>query len=204
MKIIGLTGPSGAGKSTLCAQFESYGIPCINTDDIYHKLTSHSSPCTLELKEKFGDVIVNEDGSLNRHALAEIVFKSENSKEYIASLNATTHKYIWEETNKLLTKYIEEGKRAAVIDAPVLFSSKIFIGACDMIVSVLCDRATRLDRIVKRDSITNEQALDRMNAQPSDEFFIENSDYYITNNGSLNDMNSQLVTILAQEGIYVK
>ncbi len=204
MKIIGLTGPSGAGKSTLCAQFESYGIPCINTDDIYHKLTCYSSPCTLELKEKFGDAIINEDGSLNRIALAEIVFKGENSNEHIASLNATTHKYIWEETNKILTKYIDEGKRAAVIDAPALFSSKIFIGACDFIVSVLCDPKTRLDRIVKRDSISDEQALGRMNAQPNDEFFIENSDYYITNNGTLDDMNAQLITILSQEGIYVK
>lgn len=204
MKIIGLTGPSGAGKSTLCAQFEAYGIPCINTDEIYHNLTSYSSPCTLELKEKFGEGILNENGSLNRAALAEIVFKSEDSKEKIASLNATAHKYIWDETNKLLTQYIDEGKRAAVIDAPVLFSSKIFIGACDFIVSVLCDSKTRLERILQRDSITDEQAIARMNAQPSDEFFIENSDYYITNDGTLEDMNAQLVTILSQEGIYVE
>ena len=150
MKIIGLTGPSGAGKSTLCEKFNALGIPCINTDEIYHAITSKPSPCIDELKEKFGKEIINEDGSLNRKALAKLVFDGENKENNLANLNATTHKYVWEETNRILTEYMNKGKRAAVIDAPALFSSKIFIGACDLIISVLSPVESRIKRIDNR------------------------------------------------------
>lgn len=203
MKIIGLTGPSGAGKSTLCEKFEELGIPCIDTDKIYHEITNKPSPCLDELCEKFGSAIINEHGGLDRVALAKLVFESDNKEKNLSNLNATTHKYIWHETNRILTKYIEDGKVAAVIDAPALFSSKIFIGACDFIISVLCDKESRLERIMKRDGISREKALARINAQPSDEFFIENSDYYITNCGTKNEMNKQLLSIFEQEEIVI-
>ena len=202
MKIIGLTGPSGSGKSTLCKKFEELGIPCINTDDIYHQITSVPSPCLDEIKTKFGNEVIAKDGSLDRAALAKLVFEGENSDAKLASLNSTTHKYVWEETNKILCKYINKGKKAAVIDAPALFSSKIFIGACDFIISVLCDKEVRIERILARDNISREKALARVNAQPSHEFFIKNSDYYINNFGTEEEMHSQLLTILDQEGIY--
>ena len=111
MKIIGLTGPSGSGKSTLCKKFEELGIPCINTDDIYHQLTSVPSPCLDEIKIKFGNEVIAKDGSLDRAALAKLVFEGENSDAKLASLNSTTHKYVWEETNKILCKYINKGKK---------------------------------------------------------------------------------------------
>ena len=201
MKVIGLTGPSGAGKSTLCSKFEDLGIPGIDTDVIYHKLVSTPSPCLDELREKFGDSIINENGSLNRPALATLVFTGENAKENLANLNSTTHKYVWDEVNTLLTKYINQGKIAAVIDAPALFSSKIFISACDIILSVLSDEKSRLSRIMERDGIDREKALARISAQPSDEFFIENSDYFIINSGTREEMYEDLMSILEQEGI---
>ena len=204
MRIIGLTGPSGAGKSTLCARFEKLGIPCVNTDDVYHTLTASSSPCLDELKDKFGQAIINKDGSLDRKSLSKIVFEGENSDNNLALLNAITHKYVWEKTNEILTQYIHEGKKVAVIDAPALFSSDIFIGACDFIISVLCDKKIRLKRIMARDNISYEQALARINAQHSDSFFIENSDYYINNSGNEDYMCKQLDSILRQEEIFIE
>ena len=158
--------------------------------------------CLNELCEKFGDSILNEDGSLNRSALATLVFTKEGSAENLAKLNSTAHKYVWDEVNAILTEHQNKGKSVAVIDAPALFSSKIFIGACDFILSVLCDKETRIERITKRDGISREMALARINSQPSDEFFIENSDYYITNSGTQGEMCEQLLSILDQEGIH--
>lgn len=203
MKIIGLTGPSGAGKSTLCEKFNALGIPCINTDEIYHEITCKPSDCVSELRAKFGSSIINDNGSLNRKALARLVFEGESKEQNLANLNSTTHKYVWEETNRILTEYMNKGKKAVVIDAPALFSSKIFIGACDIIISVLCDKEVRLQRIMQRDSVTREAALARINAQPGDEFFIENSDYYVTNCGTKEEMNEKLISILLQEEIYI-
>ena len=203
MKIIGLSGPSGAGKSTLCAYLEGKDIPCINTDEIYHALTDFPSECLDELVSKFGSGILKENGTLNRPALATLVFQGENAKENLDLLNKITHKYVWQITNSLLIKYREEKKVAAVIDAPALFSSQIFVSACDFIISVIADKDARLERIMQRDHIPESVALARIDAQPGDEFFIENSEYYITNSGSPNDMNKQLIGILEQEGIYL-
>lgn len=204
MKIIGLTGPTGAGKSTLCEKFEQMGIPCVNTDDIYHSITSYSSPCVKELQETFGDDIIDEKGALDRPKLAKIVFTGDNSAANLQKLNNIAHKYVWEETNIILTQYINRGKKMAVIDAPALFSSKIFIGACNLIISVLSDEELRIQRVMKRDNISREQVVARMSAQPSNEFFIKNSDYYIMNSGNVENMMDQLYSIFDQEGIFFK
>ena len=204
MLVIGLTGPTGAGKSTLCEKFESLGIPCINTDDIYHSITSYTSPCVKELQATFGDEIIDERGALDRVALAKLVFQSENSDENLSSLNAITHKYVWNETNSILTQYKNRGKRIAVIDAPALFSSKTFVEACNLIISVICDKEIRIERITKRDGISREKVLARMAAQPSDEFFIENSDYYVRSENGKEDMIRQLEEIFKQEDIHIK
>ena len=122
-----------------------------------------------------------------------MVFTKEGSAENLAKLNSTAHKYVWDEVNAILTEHQNKGKSVAVIDAPALFSSKIFIGACDFILSVLCDKETRIERITKRDGISREMALAKINSQPSDEFFAENSDYYITNSGTQGEMCEQLL-----------
>ena len=201
MRIIGLTGPSGAGKSTLCKRFEELSIPCINTDEIYHVLTASSSPCLEELKAKFGNEIISENGSLNRTALAKIVFEDENSAENLEALNQITHKHVFRETNAILTQYMNDGKKAAVIDAPALFSSEAFVNACDFILSVLCNKDLRIQRIMARDGISHEKALARINSQPDDSFFIEHSDYCIYNLDTEALMCNQLDSILEKEGL---
>jgi dephospho-CoA kinase len=201
MKVIGLTGPSGAGKSTLCEKFAELGIPCINTDEIYHSITNTKSACLDELCQKFGTSIIDNDGALDRVALSKLVFEGENAKANLASLNETTHKYVFEETKKLIDQYLMDGKAAVVIDAPALFSSKLFVDACDFIISALCDRDVRIERIMKRDNISIERAQARINSQPSDDFFIENSDYHILNCAKNDETYAQLFAILKEQNI---
>lgn len=201
MKIIGLTGPSGAGKSTLCSMFEEMNIPCINTDDIYHAITGASSECLAELTAAFGDQILNGEGSLDRRALAKLVFDGDAAKENLSTLNHISHKYVWSEVNSALMRFREEKKPAAVIDAPALFSSQIFVSACDFIISVIADKDSRIERIIERDGISHCDAIARIDAQPSDEFFIKNSEYYIDNSGDPEQMKKVLCGILQQEGI---
>ena len=74
MKIIGLAGGSGSGKSTVCKLFSKEGFAFINTDEVYHGLTSRKTPCLDDLVHEFGREILNSDNSLNREKLGQLVF----------------------------------------------------------------------------------------------------------------------------------
>lgn len=197
MKIIGLTGPSGSGKGFCCEIFNSKGIPSIDTDAVYHELISRPTDCTSELVEKFGDVILCNNGSVNRQVLGGIVF-SDKSCELLECLNCITHKYVIKKTFEMVERYRGEGVSAVIIDAPLLIEAKIN-EKCDFVISVLADVQTRLQRILERDGISEESALARIKSQKPDRFYIENSNYVVHNDGS--SVLSQIEKILISEGI---
>ena len=178
MLLIGLTGPSGAGKSCVAEIFAYYGLPVLNADEIYHQLLIPPSPCLEELVEHFGTTILTSAGTLNRRALADIVFSDPAS---LSTLNTIAHRYVMEEIVRRTDQLRREEVRAAILDAPQLFEA----GAnrlCGAIVSVLADKGIRLERILQRDGIEHDAALRRISAQKSDEFFRAHSDYIIENN----------------------
>ena len=92
MLIIGLTGMSGSGKSYVCDRLRGAGIEVINTDEVYHGIISKHGPCVAEIAARFGNGVVAGDGSLNRRALAPIVF---SSRRALDALNGITHKYVF-------------------------------------------------------------------------------------------------------------
>jgi len=178
MKIIGLTGGSGAGKGEVCKAFLSFGVKSIDTDKIYREVTKKGGECLSELVENFSDAILNETGELDRKKLAEIAFYS---KENLELLNKITHKHILSKCKDIMLDMEKNGEKTVIIDAPQLFESG-FDKDCEIIISVISDLEKRIERIIKRDNITTEQAERRIKNQKGDRFFIENSDYIIYNN----------------------
>ena len=197
MKTIGLTGPSGAGKGYCYRFFESLGIACIDTDDVYHKLLIPPSDCVDELVLEFGSTIIGENGSVNRKELANIVF-SDETRQKLGRLNQITHKYVLKRTHELIKK--NEGKRAVVIDAPLLFEAD-FDKFCNFTIAIICDSKTRLERIMKRDSISEEAALMRIGSQPTDEFYTSKATYSVCNEGQRECLEQKLNDILKKENI---
>ena len=197
MLVIGLTGPSGAGKSTVCAEFASFGIPVLDADAIYRELILPPSECLDELVEYFGKEILSPDGPLNRRALAARVFTDPRELE---ALNEIAHRYVLKEARKRLKALRDSGSTAAVFDAPQLFES----GAdqsCNIIVSVLASTETRLHRILLRDHISEEAALQRIQSQKSDHFFRTHSDYVIENDLGAEHLRPKVRKILAETGV---
>ena len=184
MKIIGLTGGSGAGKGEVCRAFLSYGIESIDTDKVSREVAQKGSECLRELTENFSGDILTENGELNRKKLADIAFKSEDK---LKLLNSITHKHIFARCQRWLADREKADCEAVIIDAPVLFESG-FDRNCDIIISVLADVDKRIERIIKRDNITAEQAMLRIKNQKDDKFFIEHSDYIIYNNSDYSDI----------------
>jgi len=178
---VGLTGQTGAGKSTVSKIFSEKGFIVINADSVARIVVEKGMPCLEKLRKCFGEDIINSDGTLNRKKLGNIVFSDRASLE---KLNNIMYPAITAEIEKQIQNYSEQGEKFILLDAPTLFESKAD-KLCNIIISVIADSDIRLKRIIKRDGITEKQALDRMNSQHDEEFFIKNSDYYIINNDSV-------------------
>jgi len=185
-KVIGLCGRSGSGKTTVCGAFEKLGIKSIDTDKVYRELTapcSDGTPSKLVslIRKRFGDEVVRSDGSLDRAVLAGIVF-GEGNGENLRDLNMITHEHILSETERRIDKYFREGVRGVIVDAPALFESR-FDKKCDVILCVSAPDDVLVERIMKRDSISEEAALRRLSSQISDKELRERADYIIENDG---------------------
>lgn len=199
MLIVGLTGPSGAGKGVVASLLAGYGIPSIDTDKVYHDLLVPPSACLDELTARFGAEILSLDGTLNRGALAALVF-SPGHGEDLADLNAIAHRHILNQTRQLLAVHKAEGAVAVLVDAPQLFESG-FDRECGFILSVLAPYELRLARIMERDGLSEERARARLDASHSDEFFRDRSDAVIVNGESVDSMASEVRRLLALWGV---
>lgn len=180
---IGLTGPTGGGKGYVCEILKQRGFKIVSADDCARKITEKNSPILPILASEFGQDII-KDGELNRKLLAERAF---SNKENTQKLNEIMHPAIIELCKK-------ESDGLTVFDAPQLFEANAQ-GECYKIVSVLAERETRIERIMKRDNITRQEAIQRINAQFIDEFFTLNSDFIIYNNGE--NVESQVDKLLS-------
>lgn len=183
--IIGLTGRSGCGKSFAANFFEIKGFKIIDFDKICKSIYEPGSKCLNEVIEHFGTDILNDNGTLNRKRLAEIVF---NNQEMLQKLNKITHRYIYNEAVKLKEKY---KNKHIIYDAPLLFEANLDV-ECDYIISILSNEKTQIERIVKRDNISEELAKKRLASQKPNNFFIERSDFYIMNNSTIEDFKKEL------------
>lgn len=182
-KIIGLTGQSGAGKSTVSQVFKNHGTAVINADDLAHKALA-TDKCKVKLREAFGNMIFDENGEVVRKALAKAAFAS---KENTEKLNRCTHPVIAELAKDEFKLLKEQGAEAIVFDAPTLLESGLD-RLCSVIISVIADKNLRAKRIMQRDNLSLDEAMLRLNAQHTDEFYTEKSQYVIKNNSTAEEL----------------
>ena len=183
--VVGLTGQTGAGKSTVSKVFASNGFAIIDADQVARKVVEKGTKCLDEIADFYGNTVINEDGTLNRKALAAIVF---SDKAKLETLNTITYPYITGEILKQIRYHSMKGEKLILLDAPTLFESRAD-DFCEIIISVLADADIREKRIISRDGLTHEQARKRMNSQLDESFFRSHSDYVIRNNGSIDVVN---------------
>ncbi len=199
MKIIGLTGPSGAGKGLCRQHLEAKGIPCIDTDGVYHQLIEGPSPCVRALTDAFGKKILNHNGGIDRTILADIVFR-DSTRVLLEKLNHIAHLHVRIETERLLNMFEKDGKTVVAVDAPLLFEAG-FDSFCDFCIAVIAPYELRLKRIMNRDGLTQEKAEKRLQAQKNDEFYSQRAKYTVVNDLNRENTVRQIETILMQEGL---
>lgn len=173
-KIIGLTGGIGSGKSTVANYIKSKGIP-VYVADLEAKKLMELPETINEIVSVFGVLILNENGHINRSALASIVF---NNKEKLEALNKIVHPKV-----KLhFEKWLDENKKSDFVfkEVAILFETKGNL-ECDKVVLVTAPLEVRLERTIKRDATNKESVLARMKNQMPEEDKIKLADYVIHN-----------------------
>lgn len=189
--VVGLTGMSGAGKTSACNVFAENGYEIVNCDLISRQVVSKSSKCLEEIKAAFGDVIL-PSGELDRKKVAGIVFTSEQKRE---QLNKIIYPYI----SYIVIDKILSWSGKILLDAPTLFESGID-SLCGVIVSVVCDKNVSIERIMKRDGLTAEQAENRLSSQHGIEFYRSHSHFCAENNGTEEQLKAKIRSIIAEIG----
>ncbi len=200
MKVLGLTGPTGAGKGMVSDLFcRYYHIPSIDTDRVYHQLLVPPSPCLNELVSSFGMSILSLDGTLNRAALAKIVF-ADPTRAKQETLNQITHKYVLDRVRQMLANHQKNHLPAVLVDAPLLYESG-FDRECDAVIAVLAPTETRKARIQSRDALSDERATARLQMQKPDQYYSERADYVLVNDGDIHLLESQVHALATKLGV---
>lgn len=192
--IIGITGSTGCGKTTALQLIADLGGLVIDCDRVYHDLLKTDKAMLSELEERFPGTV--ENGQLNRKKLASIVFADEKA---LLDLNGITHKAVKKEVLRLL----ENGPSLVAIDAIGLFEGKLS-ELCHTTLAITAPEEVRVSRLTSRDGITEEQALARIRAQKSQDWFVANCDHHLHNDGTKEEFRNKCIALYKKLGIIEK
>jgi len=191
---IGLTGGIGSGKSTVSNILKEEGIPLIDVDIIAREVMELYPEIIEAIKLEFGEAFIDEEGKLKRRVLGDYVFKAEERRKKLESI---TIPFIIKELFIRFDKYDKINTEICVADVPTLIEHNLqrFM---DYNVLVWVDDETQLARVMNRDSISKEAALDRIHAQMPLEQKKAYVDFIINNNESIECTKRQVLEVLSQ------
>jgi len=184
MQIIAITGGIGSGKTTVAGWIKETGVPVIDADVVSRALTAPGGKALPPIRDAFGDAVFQPDGSLNRAALAELVFREDPANQQ--QLNAILHPMVIANMRDQLNALAAKGVPVAVIEVPLLYESGMESMA-DAVICVSALQETRLKRLMERSGLTREQALARMRLQQDVKKTEALADYVIHTDGSTID-----------------
>lgn len=179
--IIGLTGGIASGKSTVSKYLKEKGYQIFDADKIAKDLTNEDN-IKNKIVEKFGSNILDNNFSLDRKKMKEIVF---NDKSKLKLLNDIIHPEVFEFYKK--AKENNKENKILIFDVPLLFESGID-SLCDKILVVISDHKIQIERIIERDKIDKTLATNIINSQITNKERIKKADIVIENNGSLEEL----------------
>lgn len=201
--IVGLTGSLGTGKSTVTNFFTELGAYIIDWDELAKEVTCPHSKAWEKIVAYFGKDILNDDITINRRQLAELVF---SNREMLVRLNQIVHPEVFKEDERITNEIKKRDPHALIIkDIPLLFEVAAPIDA-DKIIVVSASEQTQLKRLEKK-GMSRDAAQNRIKSQLPLEEKIKAADFVINNDGSLEATKRQVEEIyclLKQEEKYGK
>ena len=175
---VGLTGGIGSGKSAVAQLLRARGAVLVDGDQVARELVEPGQPALAELAERFGTTVLRSDGSLDRAALAAIVFAEPRA---LAALDAIMHPRIAQRSSELMRAAERAGAEVVVYDMPLLVEGGA-AGQFDVVVVVQAPVEVRLRRLEAR-GLERADSLARMARQASDEQRAAVADLVLDNSG---------------------
>lgn len=186
-RILGLTGGIACGKSTISAYLKEFGLPVIDADECSRAVVEKGSIGLEKLTEIFGSKILENDGTLNRKALGQIVF---SDSEQLSLLNSVMEPLIREEISRRLNQ--ENNADLVVLDAPLLIEQH-YDKICDFIMTIDVSKKIQLERLIERDNLFEDEAKSRIESQLSSRERNGFADVVIDSSGTVEQTRKQVI-----------
>ncbi len=177
--VIGLTGNIATGKSAVAQMLTELGADVIDADRVAHQVMEPVQPAYADIVAAFGDDIAPAGGPINRARLGEIVFADPNA---LARLEALVHPAVGRRITELVASSTAD---VVVIEAIKLLEAGLSLRLCDEVWVVTAPRAAQLSRLMETRGLSHDEAVLRIDAQPSQEVKIAQADVVIDNDGDL-------------------
>jgi dephospho-CoA kinase len=186
---IGLTGGIACGKSTVSAMLTELGAYIVDADRVAREVVLPGEPALQAIVEKFGQAVLNEDGTLNRPALGGIVF---GQAERLRELEAITHPAI----RRRMREQMEQAERLeadpiVVADIPLLYETEQQ-SSYEGVIVVYVPHEVQRERLMNRNGLSAEEAERRIGLQMDIEQKRRLADWVIDNSGTLEETRKQV------------
>ena len=184
---VGLTGGMGSGKSTFMEVWKSLGAEVLNADDFAKDLMVSDPIIINRLKNTFGEETFLEDGSLNKDHLIEQAFKNGRVEE----LNEVVHPQLRFRTKEYADRLEQEEETEVFLYEAAVLLNEGRPDGFDVIILLTSDKNNRVNRVAKRDQVTSESVIQRMQSQPDFEKITHLADIVISNDKTIEDLKSE-------------
>ena len=188
MKIVGLTGGISSGKSTVSSYLKQLKIPVIDADEVARKVVEPNSQGAREIRKAFGSDVFEEDGSLNRQKLGSLIFSNAENRQKLDDLLQPLIKIMILDE---IEEYRQKGENMIVLDLPLLFE-KQYEELCKEIIVVYIPKELQLERLMRRNQYTKQEALSRIDSQLSIEEKRKRATVLLDNQGTIQQLYHQV------------
>ena len=194
---VGLTGGIGCGKSHILREFHKLGVYTIDADEIAHEVILPDQSAYEQILETFGPEILASDRTIDRKKLGEKVFSDEKARE---KLNRIVHPLVLEEVARRVAQFEEREDPTSpiiMVDAALMVETGSY-RKYDSVVVVYCPPQVQLQRVIARDRLSEEEALQRIESQMPLLEKIKYADYIIESSGKLSETKEQVKPIFTE------
>ena len=191
---IALTGGIATGKSHCLKLFAAAGVPVADADQLAHAAIAAGTPGHAAVVSRFGAAVLDPAGSVDRRVLAGIIFHDAKARR---DLEAIIHPRVYRAVSEWFAQLADRGEPLGIADIPLLYETGRDIDY-DAVIVTTCPPAMQIDRLVARNKLSREEAMQRLAAQLPIEEKAERADYVIDTSGSFEETEAQVAKILAE------